>query len=326
MDKQDNSNHKSFGITFIAGGLAGTAAAVATCPLDVVQTRLQSSVITLPTARSVRSVSMPAVPSVGSNVGTVMAINARPFGLQVISYMRHIINTEGYSALYKGLTPNLVGILPGRAIYFSFYSKAKDHLMGTNLTNRTWIVYTLSALFASWSTSTITNPIWFLKTRLQLDLTESGKRKKIAHVIKDVFKNEGIRGFYRGLSASYVGASETIMYFVLYEKMKEYLTLRHADKTLGAFDYMVGASAAKTLATLVCYPHEVARTRLRQESLKKNSKKLYAGFFQTLQKVWIEEGMNGIYGGLGAHLMKQVPNTAIMFLSYECIVNYMKSE
>ena len=36
--------------------------------------------------------------------------------------------------------------------------------------------------------------------------------------------------------------------------------------------------------------------------------------------VWREEGMRGLYGGMGAHLTRVVPNTAIVFFTYEAVV------
>merc|ERR1712014_573437 len=101
------------------------------------------------------------------------------------------------------------------------------------------------------------------------------------------------------------------MYFVLYEKLKEVLSSN--EKPLGAFDYAFSAFVAKTTSIVACYPHEVVRTRLRQECLKKTTRRLYTGFFQTLTKVWSEERFKGLYGGMGAHMMKQVPNSVIMF-------------
>ena len=34
-----------------------------------------------------------------------------------------------------------------------------------------------------------------------------------------------------------------------------------------------------------------------------------------------EEGLRGLYCGLGAHLVRVVPNSAIMFLVYEAVVS-----
>lgn len=312
-------SRKSFLVNFVAGGIAGTTGVIVTSPLDVVQTRLQSSFVKL-TPVSTSNLAT-------ANGGVVAAANntSNRFGFLVYSYMKHIVKTEGFLGLYKGLVPNLMGIAPSRAIYFAVYSKSKAFLTSTHLANSSW-THMLSALSASWSVSTLTNPIWFIKTRMQLDLSATGQQRRIVDVVKEVFRNEGIGGFYRGLCASYVGASETMIYFVLYERMKMLMGSTSENEKLSPVGYICSAFFSKCCATIAVYPHEVARTRLRQESVKSAKDKLYKGFLQTLQKVYKDEGWTGLYGGMGAHLMRQVPNTVIMFLTYESIVNFLSHE
>lgn len=64
---------------------------------------------------------------------------------------------------------------------------------------------------------------------------------------------------------------------------------------------------------------EVARTRLRLEGNK------YHGFFQTLNLIIVEEGVRGMYKGMATHLIRQIPNTAIVMTTYELIINYWKA-
>lgn len=52
---------------------------------------------------------------------------------------------------------------------------------------------------------------------------------------------------------------------------------------------MLAGACSKTIASCVAYPHEVARTRLREEGNK------YRSFWQTLHTVYKEEGKAGIY-------------------------------
>ena len=306
-------------IQLIAGGIGGTAGVVATCPLDVVQTRLQSTTVKIRRTHS-------SLASVGLvNAGVNVDVGSRPFYGGIFSYMRFIVKTEGLGALYKGLAPNLVGVAPSRAIYFTIYTKTKNFLgMLGPLSPSSPLVHMLSAITASFSTSTLTNPIWFVKTRLQLDFRATGIRKKVETLVKDVYKKDGISGFYRGLTASYAGASETVLYFVAYERAKEVLANFRNISTddLNWYDHIIGAGVSKFFATASVYPHEVARTRMRQQL---DGQDLYTGFFQTLRKVYREEGRSGLYGGMGAHLLRQVPNTVIMFVTYEAIVKCLSN-
>lgn len=83
-------------------------------------------------------------------------------------------------------------------------------------------------------------------------------------------RKEGIRGLYRGLSASYLGVSESTMQWVLYEQGKKRLAAREADlaasgRTRTTWDNFVGytgnmfaAGGAKFFAAVATYPHEVS--------------------------------------------------------------------
>jgi len=44
---------------------------------------------------------------------------------------------------------------------------------------------------------------------------------------------------------------------------------------------------------------------------------------QALKLIAAEEGTKGLYGGMGAHLIRVVPNAAIMFFAYETIVQLL---
>uniref|UniRef100_U5EZV9 Putative mitochondrial transport n=1 Tax=Corethrella appendiculata TaxID=1370023 RepID=U5EZV9_9DIPT len=338
MTQRDRDN------TFIhlfAGGVAGTIGAIVTCPLEVVKTRLQSSsafIVTPPRINELpgganatnealrhpeqrRRLSTtilrhrPQVLAI-SHCGISSAANT----LSIWQCLKHIVQTEGSRALFKGLGPNLVGVAPSRAIYFCAYSHAKQTLNAIGILPRdSTYVHILSASCAGFVASSATNPIWFIKTRLQLD-RNSKYKTTVSECIQKIYQKHGIRGFYKGITASYFGISETVIHFVIYEALKAKLVeYRHKlpgdDKTTRDFaEFMIAGATSKTVATIIAYPHEVARTRLREEGNK------YRSFCQTLYTVFKEEGRAGVYRGLCTQLVKQIPNTAIMMATYELVV------
>ncbi|CAG2163790.1 unnamed protein product [Oppiella nova] len=145
---------------------------------------------------------------------------------------------------------------------------------------------------AGFVSCTATNPIWFVKTRLQLDQSKYGA-KTAWNCIKDIYRQSGVIGFYKGITASYFGISETIIHFVIYEFIKTKLTEiqvrrpHQSERTTGLYfvQYMAAGAVSKSFASILAYPHEVARTRLREEGNK------YRSFIQTLYLVWREEGV-----------------------------------
>ncbi|XP_036392886.1 solute carrier family 25 member 36-A-like [Megalops cyprinoides] len=301
-------------VHLFAGGCGGTVGAILTCPLEVVKTRLQSSSVTL---------YIPQVQLNTVNGPSVARVSPGP-----IHCLKLILEKEGVRSLFRGLGPNLVGVAPSRAIYFAAYSSTKERLNGV-LEPDSKLVHMASAGLAGFTAITATNPIWLIKTRLQLDARNRGERRMSAfECVRRVYRSDGLRGFYRGMSASYAGISETVIHFVIYESLKRRLMEAKAASSVDdededdepvkdASDFvglMLAAATSKTCATSLAYPHEVVRTRLREEGTK------YRSFFQTLSVVIKEEGYRALYRGLTTHLVRQIPNTAIMMSTYELVV------
>lgn len=200
-------------------------------------------------------------------------------------------------------------------------------------------------------TSTATNPIWVIKTRLQLQGKQRIYTSSFDCAMK-ILKQEGIKGLYKGMSASYLGVAEGTIQWVIYEHLKKRwahspaqmenkMTVGgksaqgkgytrcggyHSSPFCWSIFYItawvgnLGAAAvAKLVAACVAYPHEVIRTRLREPA--KNGVVKYTGLLQCLKLVIKEEGIVSLYGGMTAHLMRVVPNAAIMFFCYEAILH-----
>jgi len=240
----------------------------------------------------------------------------------VWSCLKHIWTNEGARGLYRGLGPNLVGVAPSRAIYFFSYDTTKKHVnQSLPIINRdTPFVHVLSAGSAGFISSCVTNPIWLVKTRLQLDRSHSS----LPMVVRRIRAESGIFGFWKGLTASWWGISETVIHFVIYEFLKKSLAEhqnKKKDENMTLLDFigsMACGATSKTCATCVAYPHEVARTRLREPGGK------YRSFWQSLRLVYREEGRRGLYRGLGTQLVRQIPNTAIMMATYELTVYMLR--
>uniref|UniRef100_A0ACB8EFR9 Uncharacterized protein n=1 Tax=Sphaerodactylus townsendi TaxID=933632 RepID=A0ACB8EFR9_9SAUR len=293
----------------------GTVGAICTCPLEVIKTRLQSSKLAF------RAVYYPQV-QLGtiSGAGVVRPTSVSPGLVQVL---KSILEKEGPRSLFRGLGPNLVGVAPSRAVYFACYSKAKELLNNVFVPNSN-VVHVCAAGSAAFVTNSLMNPIWMVKTRMQLERRVRGsKQRNTLQCVRYIYRTEGVRGFYRGLSASYAGISETIICFAIYEHLKKHMNnIRLSPSAAGGreqnttnfFGLMAAAAISKGCASCIAYPHEVIRTRLREEGTK------YKTFVQTARLVAREEGYLAFYRGLFAQLMRQIPNTAIVLSTYELIV------
>lgn len=318
-------------VHFVAGGIGGMAGAVVTCPFDLVKTRLQSDVY-----RTIYK-STAGKNSTGPKAFKYLRQAAIHFR-ETFGILSNVYGNEGFRSLFKGLGPNLVGVIPARSINFFTYGTTKEIYSAAfnNGQEAAWI-HLMAAATAGWATSTATNPIWMVKTRLQLD--RAGKTRLYKNswdCLKSILQNEGIRGLYKGLSASYLGSVESILQWLLYEQMKRMLRERSIEKfghlgeerkstaeKIKEWTQRSGsAGLAKFVASIITYPHEVVRTRLRQAPLE-NGKPKYTGLIQSFKVIAKEEGLASMYGGLTPHLMRTVPNSIIMFGTWELVIKLL---
>ena len=292
----------------LSGGAAGTIASCITNPLEVIKTQLQSSSVA---------------------VGELSSKSGHP-----VEIAKTIFERDGIFGFWKGMRPTLVGIIPARSAYFFTYEQTKRFLGSSGVKEGGVSNALASGLMAGIAGNTLTSPIWVVKTRLQL-LADStaGQRAYTGYrdAVKSIFKEEGVGGFYKGISASYWGCLEGATQFMIYEQIKTKLLAQQNARreeqglepidTLPKLTYFLSAALSKGTAAIITYPHEVARTRMREQA--RNGIFKYSGMWQTIGLVAKEEGRQGLYSGMGVHLMKVVPNSAIMFLTYEVVNTWL---
>jgi solute carrier family 25 folate transporter 32 len=83
--------------------------------------------------------------------------------------LSRIWSEEGIRGLYRGLGPTIFGYLPTWAIYFTMYDYCKER-MGKHIGKEDghWLVHILSAMTAGATSTTMTNPLWVIKTRFMV--------------------------------------------------------------------------------------------------------------------------------------------------------------
>jgi solute carrier family 25 protein 33/36 len=77
--------------------------------------------------------------------------------------------------------------------------------------------------------------------------------------LQQTVRQEGLRGLYKGLSASYIGTLETAMQWTLYEYLK--MSFRSGEEQGGSatqsMEEALAAGSSKLVAAVALYPHEV---------------------------------------------------------------------
>lgn len=165
------------------------------------------------------------------------------------------------------------------------------------------------------SETIITYPAEFIKTRRQLPTHTAGPATSWS-ILRSVLRSQGLVGIYSGSPA--LIASNTAkggIRFFSFETSKRMLE-RVLGPNTSLVNVMAGLSAGVAESILVVTPAEVIKTQaidMSAAGLKRRSILAVAG------RVVAEDGLLGLWRGLGPVLCKQGTNSAVRFASFGMI-------
>jgi len=313
----------------IAGAGGGLVASIATCPLDVIKTKLQAQ----------------------------RAIQGQQAYLGVLGTVKSVFSDSGFRGFYRGLGPTMLGYLPTWAIYFAvydgiktmfgappdggFYSKPNERLYPAAqvkgyqpvIREHPWSLHILSAMTAGAASTICTNPLWVIKTRFMTQTRDEVRYRHTLDAALTIWRTEGPRAFYRGLVPSILGVLHVVVQFPLYEQLKVW-SHRDSNTPLTTQTILICSAISKMTASIATYPHEVVRTRMQTQRrpiaddmssdgmIKRHPR---GGIIYTTRKLIAKEGGTSLYKGLSVNLLRTVPNSAVTMLTYEMLMRYLSS-
>nr|XP_034932892.1 folate transporter 1, chloroplastic isoform X1 [Populus alba] len=293
-----------------AGAVAGFATVAAVHPLDVVRTRFQvddGRVVNLPTYKN-----------------TAHAI-------------LNIARLEGLKGLYAGFFPAVLGSTVSWGLYFFFYSRAKQRYSKNRDEKLSPGLHLASAAEAGALVCFCTNPIWLVKTRLQLQnpLHQTRRYSGLYDALKTIMREEGWRALYKGIVPSlFLQVSHGAVQFTAYEELRKVVVdykakqrkedCKSADTDLlNSVDYAVLGGSSKIAAIILTYPFQVIRSRLQQRPTMEGIPR-YMDSWHVMKATARFEGFRGFYKGITPNLLKNVPASSITFIVYENVLKLLK--
>ena len=146
----------------------------------------------------------------------------------------------------------------------------------------------------------------------------SGRRLGIFTAVREIWKTQGVKGFYQGLTPYLVSdASSGAVKFAAFEVFKEFIediTPKEWHKAM----YFVSAAGAFIVCSFVLVPGEVIKCRMQATAAGKSLGSI-------ISSIWVKDGWRGFFAGYGATLLRDVPYTMLELGVYENLKVFLKN-
>lgn len=279
-------------IDLIAGSLGGTATVLVGQPLDTIKVKMQTSPQLYPSA---------------------------------LRCLTSTFKSDGIiRGLYAGTSPAIVANVAENSVLFCAYGAcqsavAKLKYSSTNIDSLTSLDKALSGSGAAFFSSFTLCPTELIKCKLQSAREKMGTTRVTAFgVTKSIIKTQGVRGLFSGLTSTI--AREMPGYFFFfggYEGTKK-LLIGDSEKPVTLPITIVSGGVGGLSLWLAIFPFDLVKSRIQVDNLKD-------GLIVVLTRIIREEGVTGLYRGLGPTLIRTFPATGALFVAYEYSKSVMTS-
>lgn len=279
-------------IEIIAGSLAGSTAKLIEYPFDTTKVKLQAQDSRNPVYRG------------------------------AVDCMWRTFRSEGIMGLYRGLSAPLVAASAENATLFSVFNAASRwtlvmNWIGPSQMKRTIACGSLSGFVASF----LLTPIELIKCKIQVTTLAGKQHLTILQHIKTIFKESGLRGFWRaqhatairetGGSASWFGAQMFVS-----------RSLENTEAIPSGLAQFLGGAAAGIAYNLSFFPADTVKSRLQTETMMGRPKQSFMSAFATIYR---EGGIPNLYRGALITCVRAAPSSAVIFWVFGKTRNYLES-
>ncbi|CAG9853668.1 unnamed protein product [Phyllotreta striolata] len=264
----------------MAGAISGILSAVLLQPFNVMKTRLQNPQISLKDNKQNRH--------------------------RLIKLLLHIRKHEHISVLWAGTAPTVMRSIPGSGIYFYIYDNIKVNFFSTRSPSNA------ESLAIGMLTRALTDicviPLTVIKTR-----AESGvyKYSGVLTAIKNIYKNEGLKGLKSGLLPVLLRDCPMSGMYVMFYNQTQKLVLQDVNQQQPFYVNSGCAAFSGVLATIMTHPLDVLKTQMQLFPNK------YSGIKSAITYIYLKHGMRGYIQGIVPRLLKRAVFAAISWPLYE---------
>ncbi|KAK0242752.1 mitochondrial carrier domain-containing protein [Armillaria nabsnona] len=275
-------------------------------------------------------------------ISTRAAVETKNESKPVVQAVLDILKREGITGLYSGLNSSLLGIAVTNGVYYYFYERSRGAILKSRVGGKglSTIESIITGLVAG------TNPIWVVQTSQAVRTLHEGspdasgrpKRPGFIETVRGILAKDGIRAFWRGIGPALVLVMNPVIQYTVFEQLKNTLIARRTAKLrlagavaataiLSDWDFFFLGAISKLIATASTYPYmfEPLTCVIKSRMQAGHSSALgYKSTLDGLLTILQEEGIHGLYKGVGSKLTQSVLTAAILFAGQRRIYEITK--
>ncbi|PIN11723.1 putative mitochondrial carrier protein [Handroanthus impetiginosus] len=317
--RRSNKNQFIVWREFLWGAIAGAVGEGVMHPVDTIKTRLQSQAIFS-----------------GKNPGNSLQL------------LRAVWATDGLAGFYRGITPGLVGSLATGATYFGVIESTKKWMEESNPSLDGHWAHFISGAIGDTLGSFIYVPCEVMKQRMQVQgskkywtsvmVKEGSSAKHGMHVYGyysgmfhagcSIWKEQGLKGLYAGywstLARDVPFAGLMVTFYEAFKNMAQYgkqKLFRNSNLHMNSsFEGFLLGGLAGGLSAYLTTPLDVVKTRLQVQGTATR----YNGWMDAFHRIWLAEGVKGMFRGGIPRIMWYIPASALTFMAVEFLREHHK--
>lgn len=275
--------------SFVAGGVGGVCTVVSGQPFDTLKVRMQNQ------------------------TGTALYKGTWDCTVKTVK-------GEGFFALYKGMSAPLVGVVPIFAVNFLGYSHGKTlQLMNSKNKELSPLQHGFAGSLGGLYMTFLIAPGERIKCLLQIQTTGKAKYSGPMDVIKQSYREGGIRNIMRGTAITAVrDMPASGCYFACYEYCKCVFRKQNKSDDLAFWQVLVAGGMAGWANWAWGIAPDVVKTRYQTAPEGK-----YKSALSVVPELYRTEGVRGFFKGLVPIALRAWPANACCMLGYELALRGM---
>ena len=223
----------------------------------------------------------------------------------ILKNLKHIFRQEGFRGMFSGNLTNCVRVVPKSGIQFMTFNWAKKY------TESNFLAGAISGII----TATSVYPLEVIRTRLSVQ-ENNKKYNGIVDCSKKMYRNQGIKGFYRGLQPCLIGV---VPLYAINFGLFKYFQEKMGGNT--PINNLISGSLSMLGAISVAFPSDLVKKRIQMRG--EYGVPNYSNLTECIKDIAKREGIKGFYRGIRADYLKTIPANGIYFLIIGLLQKYM---